>query len=121
MKKSIPIFVCFLIITVLNSCISQLLNPYMFPIKEQEMFDGKKTGLSSKLNINGYFADENYINRYGEDDREWHNLIFLEDGTYARFGFKKEFLDTLQSMYNVIQLNRNIKKKMLLHFVKCQN
>ncbi|MBO5157477.1 MAG: hypothetical protein J6C05_10205 [Prevotella sp.] len=110
-KPLILIFACFLIITVLSSCISQLLNPYLFPIKEQEMFDGKKTGLSAKLNINGYFVKEDYIDtKYGEDDREWNNLIFLEDGTYARFGFKKEFLDTLQSMDNVIQLNRNIKK-----------
>lgn len=69
-----------------------------------------KQFISAKLNINGYFVDEIYINRYGEDNREWYNLIFLEDGTYARFGFKKEFLDTLQSMDNVIQLNRNIKK-----------
>lgn len=112
MKKTyIYILGCFLIITALSSCISQLLNPYMFPIKEQEMFDGKKTGLSSKLNINGYFVDENYIDTiYREDNREWYNLIFLEDGTYAHFGFKKEFLDTLQSMDNVIQLDRNIKK-----------
>lgn len=96
MKKTlILIFVCFLIITVLSSCISQLLNPYMFPIKEQEMFDGKKTGLSAKLNINGYFVDEIYINRYGEDNREWNNLIFLEDGTYARLFLDKEHWDII--------------------------
>ena len=70
-------------------------NPYMFPIKEQEMFDGKKTGLSAKLNINGYFVDEIYINRYGEDNREWNNLIFLEDGTYTRLFLDKEHWDII--------------------------
>ncbi|MDO5527741.1 MAG: hypothetical protein Q4F85_16840 [Prevotella sp.] len=108
MKKSIQIFACFLTITVLSSCISLLFNPYCFPLKEQEMFDGKKTGLSAKLNINGYFVDENYIDSVWGDQRMLeHNLLFYEDGTFIRFGFKREVLDTLQNMAN-IKLLQNI-------------
>lgn len=108
MKKSIQIFACFLIIIVLNGCISLLFNPYTFSIKEQEMFEVKSTGLSSQLNINGYYVDENYIDSVWGDQRMIKdNLLFYEDGTFIRFGFKREILDTLQNMAN-IKLLQNI-------------
>lgn len=108
MKKLIHILTYLLIITVLNSCISLLFNPYCFPLKEQEMFEVKSTGLSSQLNINGYFVKENYIDSVWGDQRMLeHNLLFYEDGTFIRFGFKREVLDTLRNMAN-IKLLQNI-------------
>ena len=108
MKKLIHILAYLLIITVLTSCISLLFNPYTFSIKEQEMFEVKSTGLSSQLNINGYFVDENYIDSVWGDQRMIEdNLLFYEDGTFIRFGFKREVLDTLQNMAN-IKLLQNI-------------
>lgn len=107
MKKFVVSLLCCLL---LCSCISQLLHPYMFPLKEQEMYDGKNTGLSSKLNIDGYYVMEDYIDSIDGDRRSLGtntNLLFFEDGTFIRFRFEEEFLDTLQNMAN-IQLLPNI-------------
>lgn len=72
------------------------------------MFEVKSTGLSSQLNINGYYVDENYIDSVWGDQRMIKdNLLFYEDGTFIRFGFKREILDTLQNMAN-IKLLQNI-------------
>ena len=72
------------------------------------MFEVKSTGLSSQLNINGYFVDENYIDSVWGDQRMLpYNLLFYKDGTFIRFGFKREVLDTLQNMAN-IKLLQNI-------------